>query len=267
MNRRSLISLTALCLAGMTAVWLSAPPATPDHPTATAAAGDANSTARTVASPEADTEAAATAEEVAGILATWRGLHGPVGFLSQAETEALIAEREAAAEALAAAIAELSAAELEGVLAELRAAERSRDKLVMIEGLGRNPSTTALSILEEVYLGEDSYTLKRHVLRALGDSPAEGRHELLTEQMWDAGDERLQQLSAQALYGETVAVDALAEALGSDLPIKVRLEAVHSLGATGTEDARQALEGVIADEGSEPRMRAFARKELERSFG
>jgi len=69
---------------------------------------------------------------------------------------------------------------------------------------------------------------------------ADDHHELLVDQMWAAGDERLQQLSVQGLYGEPVATEALIEAVHSALPLKVRLEAIHSLGATGTDTARGA---------------------------
>ncbi len=199
-------------------------------------------------------------------LSEWRRLHGPIGYLSQEETEMLIARREAAALALAAGIGRMSSSELESVLDAFRSADRSRDKLVMIDGLGSNPSTEALSILEEIYATEDSYTLKSSVIRALGDSPAEGHTDLLVDTMWGGDDERLQQLSAQGLYGEAGMEDALAEAIGSDLPMKVRLEAVHSLGATGSEEAKQILEEAV-ETTDEDRLRLYAEKEIVRSFG
>lgn len=267
-NTASIVALSALSIAGLVWLWQSAPDNNTESSATThdAANHQAATGAASQLAPHSPEDADA-GEGLAASLSAWRDLHRPVGYLSQEDTEALIADREAAAAALAGVIAQLEGAELDAVLDAFHGAERSRDKLVMIDGLGQNPSTDALVILEEIYASEDSYTLKSNVIRALGDSPADGHHEVLIEQMWGAEDERLQQLSAQGLYGEGVASDAMIEAVHSELPVKVRLEAIHSLGATGSDAARAALEEMAQDTGLSPRVRQYAEKELGRSFG
>jgi hypothetical protein len=198
----------------------------------------------------------------------WQDLHGPKGKLSLEETQALIAERDAAAEAIALGIGALSPVQLAGVLQAWRDAQRTRDQLVLIDGLGRNASGEAVTALEDIYAEDEGYTNRSHVLRALGDSPAAGHTDLLSQEMWGAGDERLSQLAAQGLYGESGAVSTLSAAAGQQqLPMKTRLEAIHSLGATGEPQAKEALESLSQNEEMEGRVRAYADKELVRSFG
>lgn len=199
-------------------------------------------------------------------LAVWRDLFTPKGRLSVEETRALVAERDAAAEALAATIGALSAAELEGVLDRFDES-KTRDKLVLIDGLGRNADEEAVSILEELYETEEGYTVRSNVLKALGDSAAPEHTNLLVDQMWNAQDERLSQTAAMMLRGEMGATGDLAAALDSDLPMNTRLEAVSSLGAVGSADAEQALQDIVEGEDTHPRLKAYAEKELERSFG
>lgn len=215
---------------------------------------------------------AATPDGDAGIaqldrdLTVWRDLFSPKGRLSVEETRALIAERDAAAEALAGTIGGLSADQLDEVLVRFDAS-KTRDKIVLIDGLGRNVDGEAVALLEELYEAEEGYTLRAKVLTALGDSAAPAHTHLLVEQMWSAQDERLSQTAAMMLRGEAAATSDLAAAMDSDLPMNTRLEAVSSLGAVGSSEAEQALQEVVDGDDTHPRLKAYAEKELERSFG
>jgi hypothetical protein len=269
MNRKHLLPMGAaalLTLAGLGAwTWTSTDSAPGTTAVAETSTAPGPTTTRTSAASEA--RLAATLEFVEQTLATWQGLHDKKGKLSLAETKALIAERDATAEALADAVGRLPADDIGAVHQAWRDAEHVRDQLVLVEGLGRSAHAEAVDALEDIYDEGEGYTNRSHVLRSLGDSPAAGHNDLLAEQMSEASDERLSQLAAQALYGEAEASGTLAAAVGSDLPIKTRLEAIHSLGATGTAEAKAALEGMASDDTLEARVRAFASKELERSFG
>lgn len=250
-------------------VWL-VPGPTVDRSTAPAVTAEPGPTptTRRLSSPEtAAAHAPTSTAEVADALAHWRDLHAPQGKLTLAETRLLIAERDAAAEALAESIGRLPADALPGVLRSWREADATRDRLVIIDGLGRSAHAEAVDLLTDIYEEGDGFTNRSHVLRALGDSPAEGHTLLLTDQMWAADDDRLGQLSAQALYGEPAAASELVEAVTADLPINTRLEAIHSLGATGTDGARDALLAFAEDASLEQRVQQYAQKELERSFG
>lgn len=263
MSRKTL-SLTVLCLLGFGLLLYTAPDGV--------GARDDTETAGAESEVSRSSRAIGSVGQASGFalnpaLALWQDHHRPIGYLSQEDTEALIAKREAAAEALATLIGGMSPGDLDAVLRAIQTTDRTRDKLVMIEGLRRNPSAEALSVLEELYRDEGGYTLQSNILRALGDSESPGHTDLLTEQMWSADDERLQQLAAQALYGEPDAVSTLTQAIDSELPMKVRLEAIHSLGATGTGEAQQALEEIADSEDTEQRIRAYADQELVRSFG
>ena len=196
----------------------------------------------------------------------WRSLFTPRGTLSLEDTKALVAERDAAAEALAAKIGALPPDAIPDVVSWLDGAS-TRDRLVAIDGLGRNPSADAVSALEAMYDDDEGYTNRANILRALGDSPAPGHVDLLVEQVWAAEDERLSQTAAMMLRGEASATASLTDALDSSLPINTRLEAVSSLGAVGTAAAQVALEDLSANPDVPARMRVYAEQELVRSFG
>lgn len=260
--------VTALALGGVAALTLLSDggdaPALDAGPTASRAV--TTQTGGPTATGPTDAQVAVTLDLVDQTLAKWRTLHEPQGKLSMEETKALIAERDATAEALAEAIGSLSGEDIAAVLADWRTAEATRDKLVMIDGLGRNGNPEAVDALDSIYGEDGGFTNRSHVLRALGDSPADGHTGLLAEEMWGVEDERLSQLAAQALYGEEGAVQTLADAVTGDLPMNTRLEAIHSLGATGTDAARDALAGFASDPDLETRVQVYAEKELERSF-
>jgi len=241
----------------------------PDDPSLDAGAPAASSQADTITPKVTHTasgsDAASTAEAsgLDGQLSEWRHLHRPIGQLSQAETEALIAQREALAEAMAAAI---GAMDDFGIVLERYEDAAVRDQLVFIDGLGRSTDPASVDALESLYTDNEGYTARSHILRSLGDSPAEGHTDLLTSEMTDATDERLQQLAAQGLYGEAGAVDALADAAAdASLPMNTRLEAIHSLGtAYGAGDA---LADIANSDVLEPRVTQFAEKTIERNQG
>ena len=255
----------ALLVVGVGLVWQGGDATSSEPVSPTASSVDTTSVSRTL-----DVRTRATAaydtDRFAADLDRWRALHAPVGRLSLEETKALVAARDAQAEALAAGIGALAADDLHEVVLTLDGA-RTRDRLVVIDGLGRNASPEAVAALEALYDQDPGYTTRRNVLTALGDSPAPGHHALLVEAMWSAEDERLSQTAAMMLRGEAAATDALIDALDSALPMNTRLEAVASLGAVGSADAEAALREVVADDAVNARVRAYAERELVRSFG
>lgn len=199
-------------------------------------------------------------------LAAWRDLFAPRGRLSVEQTRALVAGRDAQAEALAALIGAMGPAELDALRARFAGA-KTRDSLVLIEGIGRSSEAVSVSVLEELYVDEAGYTLRSNILKALGDSPAPDHTVLLVQELWTNPDGRLSQTAAMMLRGEEAAAGDLAAAIDSELPLKTRLEAVASLGAVGSAQAEQAPTQVAADEDARARVRAYAEKELVRSFG
>ena len=129
---RTRLTLAAVCCLGVAGLWWSQAPSGP-------------------VPPSPDQVAAEQLAQVASSLQTYRELHGPVGKLTQEATEALIAQREATATALAQQVAELE--DPSSVLEQLRSAERVRDQLVLIEGLGNNPSVEAVQAVIQYFLG------------------------------------------------------------------------------------------------------------------
>jgi hypothetical protein len=203
-------------------------------------------------------------EQLAGQVAAWRGHWGDQPYLDEAQTRALVAQRRAATDALVAAIGSGGPEAALAAAAAYREAPGSRERLALLQGLGANPSSEALDALEAIYGEEPRFRLREEALRSLGRSEAPGHEHVLTELLGEASDERLQQIAAQALYGEAGAVGALTDAARSDLCVNARLEALHSLAGVGGDEATQALAEIADSEGLEPRVRQFARRELER---
>ena len=194
----------------------------------------------------------------------WQELYTDRGYLTVEQTLALKEERAAAAEAIAAGIAGGDAAVVADTLQRIRAAEGSREKLVLIAGLGRNPSPDAVNALEAVYGEAGHFRLKEESLRALGASEAEGHTDLLVETM-GSPNAGLSQIAAMALYGEAEAVPALlVVAVDTDSDMNTRLEAVSSIGGVHTADGRAALEKLREDAALEARIRQYAERVLAR---
>lgn len=207
-----------------------------------------------------------TSTDLAPSLDAWRSLYADRPMISQAETELLELQRLAAADALVARVGAGGAAIVPSVLAAIRAAEGSRERLVLVEGLGRNSSAEAVDALLAVYAEADTFRLQEEVLRALGRSEAAGATEALVAELSGAEDERLRQLAAGALAGEAEALDALyAVVVDTTAPINARLEAIPSIGAVGDEEAKATLQAIASDEALEPRVRRFADHELART--
>ncbi len=186
------------------------------------------------------------------------------GYLTPEETEALKRQRSAAAEAIAARIGAGDAAVVAATLDRIRTTEASREKLVLIAGLGRNPSAEAVAALGAVYEEAELFRLREEALRALGRSEGPGHAELLVRAL-GADDAGLSQIAAMALYGEAEAVSDLASVASSPYgEINTRLEAVSSLGGVQEEESLAALEQIRDDDGLEPRVRQYAERVIER---
>lgn len=254
-SRRSLfVGLTLLGLAAVAYPRLASSPAR-EH------SSDPHATTVRRTDPAVTRELGASLDEFEALYTDARG------FMSQADTEALKARRAAASATIVARIGAGGPEIVPAVRDALRATERPRDKLVLIAGLGRNPSAEAVAALEELYAEQDLFRVKEEALRSLGESEGPGHARLLATEMVAAKDERLAQIAAMSLYGDGEATQALIAAVWSDRPMNVRLEAISSLGGVGTVEARSSLEQ-IADSGEiEARVAQYAAHVLRRERG
>lgn len=206
------------------------------------------------------------ATDVEQALLSSRALYEPRAQLTQEETLALMADREAAADRVEEAVAKLPASELAGVREALGATSSSREKMTLVRGLGEHMAGEAVQILVDTYEEQGIFRIREEILRALGDSSATGHIELAVRVMLGEGpasaDPRLRQIAAQSLYGEAEALGALERLLGSAAPIAVKLEAIHSIGGIGSAAARRVLDRVVTSAATPERVRQYAEQEL-----
>lgn len=198
-------------------------------------------------------------------LAAWRKLYGDQPWLTPEQTVALREQRKTAAADLARRIGNSGPGIVQDVRDAIRDAERSREKLVLMDGLGSNASAEAVDALEDVYNDEDLARVKEEALRQLGNSDGEGHNDLLIDEMIGCDEDAMAQTAAAMLYGEADALEALVACVNGDQAIEVRLEAIHSIGGIGDDAAHEALVG-IAGGGHEDRITVYAERELDRSF-
>lgn len=206
--------------------------------------------------PRAGQPVRAEVESLTSLYATDRG------HMDAAARSALKAERARAHDALVRSVAEGGAAVVGPTLEAIRQGA-AREQLVLVEGLGRNPSPEAVAALEVVYGEAGTFRLRESVLTALGGSDAPG-HTALLEEVLTSQDDTLAQVAAMALSGELEAVDALRAAVDAEAPMAVRLEALSSLGEVGTPEARAEVQAVADDPTKEPRVRQYASHVLAR---
>lgn len=258
-DESKLLIVAALSLAGA-GLWVAArqtaDPA-PDPAVATVPARRIE-----VASPRGGSGTPLAGPDLERALTAWRDLYAPRAAIDEAATQALKAERDAAAEAIMAGIGAAPASSVAEVLDRWRKAE-ARERLLLIDGVERNPSVEGVDTLETMYRECDARRICEEALAGLGASEGPGNTELLVEVL-NGEDARAAQVAAMALYGEGEAADALIAAVYSEQPIEVRLEAVHSLGGIDTEAADAALAAAATSEKLEARVRVFAQKERER---
>lgn len=258
------VALALLVLAVL--LWWSGSQRTPGEategggPAVTEAAGSDSAGSEALGTAPRD-DVGGLAEEIAG----WRKLYENQPRLTPEQTVDLRERRAAAAEELARRIGNSGPEIVPQVRSAIREAPRSREKLVLMDGLGNHPTAEAVDALEEVFSEEELARLKQEALRQLGNSEGEGHNDLLIDQMLDGEDPELAQLAAAMLHGEAGALDSLLACIYGDQPVEVRLEAVHSIGGIGTDEARSALDGVVSSD-LEDRVRLYAEKEIERSF-
>lgn len=215
--------------------------------------------------PEAAVLPPLSGAELDDALVAWRQLYATRPWLDEEATAKLKAERAAAAEAIAAGIGNAPPGSLGAVLDRWRGAE-AREQLLLIDGVGRNPSSEAVSALESMYATCSSRRVCEDVLSALGNNEGDGNVDLLV-QVLNGEDSRAAQVAAMALYGEAAAETALIEAIYGAQTIEVRLEAVHSLAGVASESAVTALSAASTSEALEPRVQVYAAKEVERLGG
>lgn len=200
-------------------------------------------------------------EEIAG----WRKLYEDQPWLTPEKTVELRERRKAAAEELARRIGNSGPEIVPQVHAAIREAPGSREKLVLMDGLGNHASAEAVDALEEVFTEEELARLKQEALRQLGNSGGEGANDLLIDQMLNGDDPAMAQMAAAMLHGEAGALDSLLACVYGNHAVEIRLEAVHSIGGIGTDEAHAALDGVVSSD-LEDRVKLYAEKEIERSF-
>lgn len=204
-------------------------------------------------------------QDVNKALDEWGELFKPRAQITEEETRELMTKRKAEADAIAASIGAGDAKSLAAVRDAIGQTDVSREKILLIHGLGESLHPESVSALTDVYDSEPIFRVREEVLRRLANSKAPGHIDLLVRELFEAKDVRIQMLAAQGLYGEEAALPDLIRALRSDdLPIEVRLEVVHSIGGVKTEAAAEALRALVSDPNTLPRLRVFAEKELER---
>ncbi len=269
MSRKTLIGIAVTCaLLGIVALlWWSSDRRTPGETGAGGADPVAKEAAGTVAAGSAALGTAPRDDiaDLAGEIAGWRKLYEDQPWLTQEETVALRERRKAAAEELARRIGNSGPEIVPQVHTAIRDAPRSREKLVLMDGLGNHASAEAVDALEEVFVEEELARLKQEALRQLGNSEGEGANDLLIDQMLNSDDPALAQMAAAMLHGEAGALDSLLACVYGVQAVEIRLEAVHSIGGIGTDEAHAALDGVVSSD-LEDRVKMYADKEIERSF-
>jgi hypothetical protein len=201
-------------------------------------------------------------DDLTAEVSTWRALYAPRSWLDEAGTQALKAERQARAEAIATSIG-AGGPDIVASVRERWEAADARERLLLIDGLGRNPSPEAVTALGALYEEAELFRLKEEVLHALGASEGPG-HETLLVAVMEGEDERLAQVATMALYGEEAAAEALTAVIYSEAAMNVRLEALHSLSGVEGEAAGAALAAAATSEALEPRVRVYAEHELAR---
>ena len=191
-------------------------------------------------------------DKVEAALDSWRGLYERRAKGAE-EAEELIEARRAAQAKAVERLGRGGDAIVPGMLDAYSDAKRSREKLVLLMGLGANGSPAALAALSDKVATEDRFRLREEALRGVGRSPSMEAEEMLVDAMASADDERLQQIAAQSLYGRPGALEALTEAvLSLHLPMNVRLEAVHGIGGVGSDLALQTLWASLWTPASKP---------------
>ena len=194
-------------------------------------------------------------------------LWGPPDGLSLDSRRALLASRLAAETKLIETVGGGGEGAVQQVLELYSEANSLKEKLVLIRALGANPSTAACRALEEVASSESVFRLQEEALRALGTSISPEGSESLLRALHTVEDPRLAQVAVQGLFGDVGALGALEALAATDAPMKVRLEAVYSLGGIQTDDARSTLALLASDTSLEPRLRLFAEQALVRGGG
>jgi len=204
---------------------------------------------------------------VDGAMEKWRDLFEQTALGSDEANALVDARRQAKAQAVQR-LAQGGDDVVPQVLEAYRQTERSREKLVLIEGLGAGGGPAALDALTGLVATEDRFRLREQALRGVGVSDLPQAEDALVDAMLGADDQRLQQIAAQALYGRAGSLDALSGAvLDTGLPMNVRLEAVHGIGGMGSTSALQALQHIASEPTLEARVRVYAEREIVRSFG
>lgn len=201
-------------------------------------------------------------EQIHTDIADYSALFAPQPPRSTEATRAGIEERERAAAETA---ARLSAHEPADLLQAFRGAERSREKLLLVEAVSQSEHPDALAVLQELTWGAERHGFREAALRGVTHSADEARDDALMALLL-IGDERLRAQAAQGLFGAAVALDALVHIAWIDDSRDVRAEAMHSISGIGTSPARDALES-LSTEHDDPATRTFAARALQRSEG
>jgi hypothetical protein len=118
----------------------------------------------------------AQAAAVSQALTELKALYQPVGSLGWDEAKALIAKREQATKELAERLGRLGQGGARAMAAAFSQADSMREKLLLVQGLGKVDDTEAAGYLQSLLERDPSFSMRKEVVVALGqrgDSAAE----------------------------------------------------------------------------------------------
>jgi HEAT repeat protein len=192
--------------------------------------------------------------------------YGYAGALSWDDAKALIAQRQQETKALEDRLAALGPGGARAITAAYNETDDMRGKLLLIHALGGIQDGEAAAALQELLTGESSYSLQREIVVALGQRQDAASVELLMGILAGSADPQVRFAAAQALSGKGQALSLLADRVGVETSLDVRMELIRAIGAIGNDAARSALVR-IAQGPLDANVRQAAIQELGRKFG
>jgi len=233
-----------------------------DHPTAVG-----ERSAELVRAPApSEAEVAAARDGVEKTLTELRELYGYAGALDTEAARALIAKRRAATDVLVRRLVAYGAAGVNPTIDAYASAETGREKLLLIEALGANPSTAAAEGLSGLLAGESAFSYRRAMVEALGESLAPNADGILAGIATTADDPRTRTAAIKSLAAGPDATAALMARVDADPDVDVRIAALTRLSELGGDGAEAALGRVAGQPEAGTRVRAAAIVGLARAF-
>jgi len=210
---------------------------------------------------------AAVAAEIREVLSALNELYQPVGALDWNQAKALLAKREQATKELLERLARLGPGGARAMAEALLQVENLRAKLLLVQGMGKVNDPEAAAVLQSLLDREDSFSLRKAVVVALGQRRDGAAEQTLGSLLNGQSDPQLRFGSAQGLAGRENALPLLAQCLRTESNQDVRLELIRSIALVQSPEAMNILAETAESQGGELLARKMAIQELGRSFG